>query len=72
MTPWAWSWREEGDEAYGCERATREDVIADAERELQPGQTYEIIEARMSEAARYEGSDWIPFLRTRNHEVRVV
>jgi hypothetical protein len=65
-------WREDDDDAYGCEEATREAVIAAAERELEPGARFEIIEARMSTAPRYEGSDWIPLLHTRNHEVRFV
>lgn len=72
MSPWSWMWRERGDDLWGCEEATRESCIASAERELGPGTHYEIIEARMSEAAKHEGSDEIPLLRTRNKEARIV
>lgn len=69
MTPWAWYWKHPDDESYGEECSSREAVIAAAHREVRPGETFEIIEARMSEAVEHEGSDFIPFLRSRNHEV---
>lgn len=69
MTPWAWYWKLADDESYGEECSSREAVIAAAHREVGPGETFEIIEARMSEAVEHEGSDFIPFLRSRNHEV---
>ncbi|EJL21935.1 hypothetical protein [Novosphingobium sp. AP12] len=73
MTPWRWWAGHVGEESYDiAEEASREAVIAAAERELGPGDTFEIIEARSSEAAEYEGSDFVPFLRTRNHEIRTV
>lgn len=69
MTPWAWYWKHPDDESYGEECSSREHVIAAAHREVRPGETFEVIEARMSEAVEHEGSDFIPFLRSRNHEV---
>jgi hypothetical protein len=69
MTPWAWYWKHEGDEGYGEECSSREAVIAAAHREVDPGATFEIVEARMSESLKYEGDDFIPFLRSRNQEV---
>ena len=69
MTPWAWYWKSEGDDSYGEECSSREAVIAAAHREVDPGATFEIVEARMSESLKYEGDDFIPFLRSRNHEV---
>ncbi len=69
MMPWHWYWKHEDDESYGEECSSREAVIAAAHREVRPGETFEIIEARMSEAVEHEGSDFIPFLRSRNHEV---
>lgn len=69
MSPWAWYWKHADDEAYGEECATREAVIAAAHREVQPGELFEIIEARMSEAVEHEWSDVVPFLRSRNHEI---
>lgn len=69
MTPWAWHWKHPDDDSYGEECSSREAVIAAAHREVRPGETFEVIEARMSEAVEHEGSDVIPFLRSRNHEV---
>jgi len=69
MMPWHWYWKHPDDESYGEECSSREDVIAAAHREVRPGEPFEIIEARMSEAVEHEGSDFIPFLRCRNHEV---
>lgn len=74
MTPWQW-WAGELDNptydlAGDC--ATREDVIREAIRFLKPGEQFRIVEARSSEDRRYEGSDHIPFLRTRNNEIITV
>lgn len=72
MSPWCWYWKEADDEAYGEECPSREAVITSALRELEPGEVFEIVEARMSEAAEHEGSDFIPFLRSRNGETLIV
>lgn len=73
MTPWRWWAGHIGEEFYDiAEASSREEVIAAAEREIGPGDTFEIIEARSSEAAKYEGSDFVPFLRTRYHEIHTV
>lgn len=72
MTPWAWYWRGPFDDSYGEECDSRDAVIASALRDLKPGEAFDIVEARMSEDRRHEGSDFIPFLRTRNAEKLVV
>lgn len=72
MTPWSWYWKFTGDESYGEECSSRDEVIAAAHREAVAGDEIEIVEARMSESIKHEGSDFIPFLRTRNHEVLTV
>lgn len=72
MTPWAWHWKDDFDEGYGGEHLTRDAAVAEAMRELNPGDSFQIIEARMSEDRRHEGDDIVPFLRTRNHEALVV
>lgn len=74
MTPWRWWWLEEGGDEHGgwCgDCATREDAIASARRELGHGASFFVMEARSSSAAEYEGSDCVPFLRTRNRELLV-
>ena len=48
--------------------ATREDVIAQALPLLEPGETFHIVEAVISKAAKYDQADVIPFIRERNHE----
>jgi len=71
MTPWFWWWLEEGDDEDGGwrgERSTREAVVAEAQRELTAGTPFYVMEARSSEAIKYEGADCVPFLRTRNKE----
>ena len=55
------------DLAGGC--STREEVIAQAMREAAAGEPIQIIEARSSSAARYEGAESVPFVKTRNHEI---
>lgn len=71
MTPWRWWAGEIGADTYDLagDCASREDVIRQACRELKPGEQFQIIEARSSGAIKHEGSDCVPFLRTRNHEV---
>lgn len=74
MTLWQWFWLEEGgpeDGGWMGEYPTRETVIAAAQRELPPGITFHIIEARSSTAREYEGADCVPFLRTRNREALI-
>lgn len=74
MTPWAWWAGSPGEETYdiACEVPTREEAIREALRSLGPGDKFQIIEARMSEDKRYEGADFVPFVRTRNHEIMTV
>lgn len=74
MTPWSWWAGAIGEPIYNiaCEEPTREAVIRAAMRELGAGDRFRIIEARSSEDARYEGSDFVPFLRTRNEEIITV
>lgn len=74
MTPWRWYAGIIGEWTYdlACDCPSREAAIAEANRELKPGDQFQIIEARSSEAAKHEGSDCVPFLRTRNHEVLTV
>lgn len=73
MTPWTW-WAGEVDcETYAlAEEPTREAVIRAASQGMAPGEQFWIIEARASTAMRHEGSDHVPFLRTRNKEVITV
>lgn len=72
MTVWEWWWLEDGGQEYegwagAC--ASRDDAIKEAQREVPVGARFIIIEARSSTAEKYEGADWVPFLRTRNREV---
>lgn len=74
MTPWAWWAGHPGENTYdiAVEEPTREAVILAACRELGPGDTFRIVEARSSEAMKYEGAECVPFLRTRNEETITV
>lgn len=74
MTPWAWWSGEIGAETYdlALEEPTRDAAIAEAERQLSPGDTFQVVEARSSTAAECERTGFVPFLRTRNHEVLTV
>lgn len=73
MTPWTWWAGELDDDTYGlAEGSTREAVILEASRQMKTGQQFRIVEARASEDRRHEGSDCVPFLRTRNHEIITV
>lgn len=73
MTPWSW-YAGHIDETYdiACDEPSRDAVIAAARKELKPGEQFQIVEARASDAKRYEGSEHVPFLRTRNHEILTV
>jgi hypothetical protein len=73
MTPWRWWAGHPGEYNYdiACDCATREEVIREALRSLICGEQFQIVEARSSEALRHGGSDCVPFLRTRNHEILV-
>lgn len=72
MTPWGWYAGYVG-EAYdiACDEPSRDAVLAAARKELKPGEAFQIIEARASDAKKYEGSDFVPFLATRNHETLI-
>lgn len=74
MTPWAWWAGEIDDDVYSLamEEPTREAAIREASRLLRPGDQFRIVEARSSTDRRYEGSDFVPFLRTRNNEIVTV
>ncbi|KAB2738576.1 hypothetical protein F9K90_07810 [Brucella anthropi] len=70
MTPWTWFAGEVDEDVYElAEENTREKVIEAAMRHLSVGDQFRIIEARSSTAKKYEGSDFVPFLRTRNLEI---
>jgi hypothetical protein len=70
MTPWTWFAGEIDEDVYDlAEEDSREKVIEAAMRHLSVGDQFRIIEARSSTAKKYEGSDFIPFLRTRNAEI---
>ena len=73
MSPWTWWAGEVDDDVYAlAEEPTRDAVIREAIRGLKPGERFQIIEARASTALKHEGSDCVPFLRTRNHEILTV
>lgn len=77
MTPWTWFAGNLDDDVYDlAESGTREKVIATALDAstgwLKPGDQFRIVEARSSTAKKYEGSDFVPFLRTRNEEIVTV
>lgn len=71
MTPWQWWWIEEGEDEHGGwrgEHDTRAQAVNEAQRDLPGGTAFYVIEARSSEAIEHEGSECVPFLRTRNKE----
>lgn len=74
MTPWSWCAGQVDEFAYdlACDEPSRDAVIAAAVAQLEVGDQFQIIEARSSEAKRYEGDDITPFLRTRNYELITV
>jgi hypothetical protein len=71
MTPWSWFYGEadvvdsEGQYDLG-DFETKEAAIAAANRDLPPATPFYVIEARSSTDVRFEGADFVPFLRTRN------
>jgi hypothetical protein len=74
MTPWTWFAGNLDDDVYDLAEAdTREKVITAALDAptgwLKPGDPFCIVEARSSTAKKYEGSDFVPFLRTQNAEI---
>ena len=74
MMPWRWWAGELDDDVYNLagDEPTREAVIKVARYGLKPGDQFRIVEARASSDRRYEGSDFVPFLRTRNAEIITV
>lgn len=74
MTPWRWWAGELDDDVYNLavDEPTRDAAISAACRELKAGDRFRIIEARSSTDRRYEGSDFVPFVRTRNAEIVTV
>lgn len=70
MTPWKWWAGIPGDETFdlALEEPTRDAAIASARAQVEPGTEFEIIEARSSTSRKYWESDFVPFVRTRNHE----
>lgn len=73
MTPWTWHAGHLDDDIYDlAEEPTRERVIEVASLYLAVGDQFRIIEARSSTNAKYEGADFVPFLRTRNAEIITV
>lgn len=73
MSPWRWWAGCPGERTYdlACDCESRDEAVREALRNLSPGEKFQVIEARSSEAAVHEGADCVPFLRTRNHEVLV-
>ncbi|WP_322884236.1 hypothetical protein U8C35_07720 [Sinorhizobium medicae] len=70
MTPWTWWAGELDDDVYAlAEATTKEEVIRRASIGMKPSDQFRIVEARSSEAMKYEGQDFVPFLRTRNEEI---
>jgi len=73
MTPWTWHAGNLDDDVYDlAEEPTRQRVIEVASLYLAEGDQFRIIEARSSTDAKYEGADFVPFLRTRNAEIITV
>jgi hypothetical protein len=70
MTNWEWWAGEIGAETYdlACGEKTRDAAFKTASDLLDPGTEFQIVEARTSTAAKYEGADFVPFVRTRNYE----
>ena len=71
MSRWHWYWKRPDDEGWQDECATRAAAIVAAEKEIDPGEAFEIQEGRLSEAKKHWESDFIPFLAARNHECLV-
>lgn len=66
---WRWYACLEGEETeYGFESKSRDEALAEISREFGPFKSVSIVEAQLSTAAKYEGADFVPFIRERNHE----
>lgn len=66
---WEWWVGVPGAEAYDLGLAmTRSEAVRIGLRETLPGDEFEIVEAQTSTARRYEGADFVPFIRSRNYE----
>ncbi|MBA8822269.1 hypothetical protein BRY73_03050 [Ochrobactrum sp. P6BS-III] len=74
MSPWEWWAGELDQDVYDLVGGakSREDCILEASRQMKSGEKFRIIEARSSSDRRYEGADFVPFLRTRNKEIITV
>ena len=74
MSPWEWWAGELDQDVYDLVGGvkSREECILEASRQMKPGEQFRIIEARSSSDRRYEGADFVPFLRWRNKEVITV
>lgn len=70
MTRWEWWAGSLDEDTYDlANEQTREDAIRVASFGMKPGEKFRIVEARSSSNKKYEESDFVPFLRTRNHEI---
>lgn len=73
MTPWKWWYVAEIDandnDGWWGEHDSRGEAVEAAQRTFAPGTRFYVIEARSSEAVKHEGSECVPFLRTRNKEL---
>ena len=66
---WRWYACLPGEEQeYGFESKSREDALAAISAEFGPFKEVKLVEAVMSSAQKYEGADFVPFIRERNHE----
>ena len=73
MTRWEWWAGSLDEDTYDlANEASREAVIREASRGMKAGDQFRIVEARSSSDKKYEGADFVPFLRTRHHEVITV
>lgn len=72
MTPWEWWAGYPNDPIYDIATGpTREAVIREALRNLNPGEEFRIVEARSSTAARYWEDAFVLFARVRDEETLV-
>ncbi len=62
---WEW-WLDTADEGEFDYAVSREDAIAKGLADINIGDSFKIVEARSSSAARYEGADFVPFTHRRN------
>jgi len=70
-TDWHWWAGVVGEWSYdlACETSSRDAAITEALRHASDGDIVQVVEAQMSTAAKYDGHDEIPFVRTRNREI---